>query len=131
MPLVGSGVLFRLLTQPKLGGSIGRFGLIIEPINLIRNQELAVSIPLWPPPSPAVAYELIYKGNDVYRIEGAALLSEAPFVGGDSPEIMNGTWHLRAALESLGVVKAGVWVGLHEFGEGDSARIVAWAVQSR
>jgi hypothetical protein len=82
----------------------------------------------WPQPPNAVVYDLIFRGNNVYRVARAALLPETPPQGSDSPEILNGTWHLRLALESLGVVKVGVWVGRYEFLEGDSARIVAWAV---
>ncbi len=104
------------------------YGLIIEPLDVLRNRELEVSTPNWPPPPLAVVYELISRGNNVYRIEAAALLPSSPAEGEEPPMIMNGAWHLRDVLESLGVKKVGVWVGRYEFLEGDSARIIAWAL---
>lgn len=102
--------------------------MIIEPFIVLRNQEQMLSIPNWPPPRMAIAYDLIFKGNDVYRVERAALLPEAPRRGGDSPELMTGVWHLLDALEVVGIPAAGAWAGLIELGENDSAHIVAWAL---
>lgn len=117
-------VLFRVLTPPKLGGSIVRCGLIIEPLLLIRNQELPVSIPNWPPPRVAIVYEVTYMGNYVHRVENAAILPEEPSNSG--ADMITGLWHLADALESLGMDAGGAWAGLIDLRENDSARVVAW-----
>jgi hypothetical protein len=119
-------VVFRVLTHPKLGGSKGCSGLIIEPLNVLRNQEPMLSIPNWPPPRVAIAYELIIKGNFVYRVERAELLPGEPEPGVDPPELITGAWHLADALESLGIDAGGAWAGLINLRENNSAHVTAW-----
>lgn len=87
-----------------------------------------MSIPNWPPPGVAVTYDLICRGNYVYRVENAHVLPETPQQGGDSPELVTGVWHLLDALESLGINTAGAWAGVIELNDNDSSRVVAWGL---
>lgn len=103
-------------------------GLIIEPLIVLRNQELTLSIPNWPPPMVAIAYDLTFKGNCVYRVERAEILPGAPEGDGIKPDLITGVGHLVDALESLGIPASGAWAGLIELTGDDSAHIVAWAL---
>jgi len=104
------------------------FGLIIEPMALIRNQELEVSIPNWPPPSLAITYVVHYKGNYVYRIENAEILDVLPVIEEGTAELLSGAGHLTDAIESLGVDRGRTWAGCCISVTDSVSRIVAWAV---
>lgn len=104
------------------------FGLIIEPMALIRNQELRVSIPNWPPPVTAITYTVHCKPNYVYRVESAELLDKLPANDAEGAYLLGSMPHLMDALESLGVEKAGVWAGYGVPVTDSVSRVVAWAV---
>lgn len=87
-----------------------------------------MSIPGLPPPFLAIAYTLIYKGNYVYRVEGAEILSALP-VNEDGPAYMLGTLpHLIDAIESLGVEQGRTWVGYCVPTNDMTSMVVAWAM---
>ena len=121
-------MLFRVLTHPKLGGSIGRAGLIIEPITLLRNQEKKVKLECRPPPRVVISYKKVYRGNGVYRVEAPEILSEMPDTSGHTPVLMANVPHLEDAIESLGLDKSASWAGYIDFGEDSFAKVVAWAI---
>lgn len=107
---------------------LGCFGLIIEPMALIRNQELEVSIPNWPPPVTAITYVVHYKGNYVYRIESAEILDKVPEYEAGAAELLGGAGHLIDAIESLGVDRGRTWAGCCTPVTDSVSRVVAWAV---
>lgn len=116
------------LDSEPIGTELGRYGWIIEPLDVLRNQELEVSIPNWPPPSLAIAYNVHYKGNYVYRVESAEILDKVPEFEAGASELLSGAGHLVDALESLGVARGLTWAGCC-FPVTDSvSRVVAWTV---
>lgn len=87
-----------------------------------------MSIPGVPPPLLAITYLLHYKGNYVYRVEGAQILSVLPS-NEEGPAYMLGALpHLADAIESLGVEKSRAWAGYCVPMNDLSSRIVAWAI---
>lgn len=87
-----------------------------------------MSIPGLPPPLLAITYTLIYKGNFVYRVESAEILSILP-ANEDGPAYMLGTLpHLIDAIESLGVEQGRTWAGYCVPTNDWTSRVVAWAM---
>ncbi len=118
----------RRLTRCGFTQSLAANGLIIEPITLLRNQELDVSIPGVPPPLLAITYLLRCKGNSVYRIDGAEILTALP-INDDAPAYVLGkTHHLIDAIESLGVESSRLWAGYCAQVDDSTSRFVAWAI---
>ncbi len=107
---------------------MGGDGLIIEPLDVLRNRELQVSRPNWPPPCLAIAYTVHYKGNYVYRVENAELLDVPPIVEDGAAELLGGAGHLSDALESLGLDRGATWAGCCAPVTDSESRVVAWTV---
>lgn len=116
------------LDSEPIGTELGRIGLIIEPLDALRNQELEVSRPNWPPPCLAIAYTVHYKGNYVYRVEDAVLLDAAPVVEAGAAELLSGAGHLIDALESLQLDRGATWAGYCAPVTDSESRVVAWTV---
>lgn len=117
-----------VLTRCGFGQSVAADGLIIEPIALIRNQELSVSIPNWPPPSIAIAYTVLYRGNYVHRVESAVILDTVPPFEAGAAELLGGAVHLADAIESLGIDRARSWAGYCTPINDIESRVVAWTL---
>lgn len=85
-----------------------------------------------PPPSAVVAYTLEYRGNQVYRVECAELLSEMPAVGDSHLELLGGVTHLVDALETLGLKADGQWLGYfaacNDNDMNPPVRVIAWRI---
>lgn len=87
-----------------------------------------MSIPNWPPPAKAIAYNVHCKPNYVYRVESAEILSTLPESEADAACLLGSLPHLADALESLGVGATGAWAGYCVPIDDSVTRVIAWAV---
>ncbi len=85
-----------------------------------------MSIPNWPPPSVAITYRVVCRGNDVYRVEGARVVESVRDHGESVPELMGATEHLLIALEVLGLEPGPTWAGYLVTDDEMSSHVVAW-----
>jgi len=87
-----------------------------------------VSIAVLSLPLLAITYLLTYKGNYVYRVEGASILSDLP-ANDEGLAFMLGTLpHLADAIESLGVETGRSWAGYSVPVNDTAHRVIAWAM---
>lgn len=76
----------------------------------------------------AIAYNVHYKGNYVYRIENAEILDAVPAFEAGAAELLGGAGHLVDALESLGVPRGRTWAGCCVPVTDSLSRVVAWTI---